>query len=107
MKIKNKIIRNIKPKDYDINYEYICPKCGVNHWLTSRESKTKNFKIACDCGRILSPARIKKIIIIYEDSICNKDKVKKTAKDIVSETEQVSETVTQSYVTEPISQDVL
>lgn len=61
-----KIIKNIKPKNYDINYEYICPSCGYNHWLTSRETKTKGFRIACECGCILMPKIIKDIKIIYK-----------------------------------------
>jgi formylmethanofuran dehydrogenase subunit B len=79
MKTKKKIVKNIKPKSYDINYEYICPLCGCNHWLTNIETKTKGFRVACDCGAILFPKVVKKIKIIYKT--INVKSVKKTAKD--------------------------
>jgi len=60
-----KKILNVKPKNFDISYEYVCSECGLNHWLTNIETKTKNFKIACECGVILIPKRIKSIDIIY------------------------------------------
>lgn len=61
---RNKIY-NIKPKNHDISFEYICPECGVSHWLTSIEADTKLFKIACDCGLILIPARITDVKFKY------------------------------------------
>jgi formylmethanofuran dehydrogenase subunit B len=79
MKTKKKIVKNIKPKSYDINYEYICPLCGCNHWLTSIETKTKGFRVACDCGAILFPKVIKKIKIVYK--IINVENTNKPAQD--------------------------
>jgi formylmethanofuran dehydrogenase subunit B len=79
MKTKKKIVKNIKPKSYDINYEYICPLCGCNHWLTSIETKTKGFRVACDCGAILFPKVIKKIKIVYK--IINLENTNKPAQD--------------------------
>jgi formylmethanofuran dehydrogenase subunit B len=79
MKTKKKIVKNIKPKSYDINYEYICPLCGCNHWLTSIETKTKRFRVACDCGAILFPKAIKKIKIVYK--IINVENTNKPAQD--------------------------
>jgi DNA-directed RNA polymerase subunit RPC12/RpoP len=61
---RNKVY-NIKPKNHDISFEYICPECGISHWLTSIEADTKLFKIACDCGLILIPARITDVKFKY------------------------------------------
>lgn len=65
-KKSKKTIINIKPINYDINYEYLCPRCGLNHWLTYVESQTNKFKIACDCGVILIPAQITNIKLKYK-----------------------------------------
>lgn len=67
-----KIVKHIKPKDYDISFEYICPECGVNHWLTKIEANTKLFKIACDCGLVLIPERIVGLKLKYSNKRKNK-----------------------------------
>lgn len=77
---KKKIIYNVKPKSYNISYEFICPECGLNHWLTKVESKTRLFKIACDCGLIIVPARIKNIKLNYEIYDRDNKKVKPETK---------------------------
>jgi DNA-directed RNA polymerase subunit RPC12/RpoP len=74
-----KKILNIKPKNHSISYEYICSECGLNHWLSDIETKTKNFKIACECGVVLIPKRIKSIDIIYYEKD-NKATTKKAKK---------------------------
>ena len=60
------MILNVKPKGYDISYEYICPNCGLNHWLTNTEAKTNKFKIACECNCIIIPAKIIGIKLKYK-----------------------------------------
>ena len=87
MKTKKKIVKNIKPKSYDINYEYICPLCGCNHWLTNTETKTKGFRVACDCGAILFPKVIKKIKIIYK--IINVESTTKTEKETKPQSSEI------------------
>ena len=65
-----------KPIDLDAHFKYRCPKsnCGLQHWLSLKESQTKGFKIVCDCGFIFKPKRISTIQIVY----ANKSSTKKT-----------------------------
>lgn len=62
------MIKNQKPISINYHLKYICPnrKCKNEHWLSSKESKVKNFKIVCDCGKIFSPLPVKKIKICYK-----------------------------------------
>ena len=78
--MKTKIIYNQKPIEYDLHLKYICQQCGQAHWLSFRESSTKQFKIVCDCGFVFGVKPTKSIKIIY--------KTPKTKK----ETEMVKET---------------
>lgn len=55
----------LKPASKDIYYEYVCPKCGCNHWINHKEACTKNFKIVCDCDIIIRPKRIIDTEIVY------------------------------------------
>ena len=68
--------KNLKPIDIDLHLKYKCPEstCRQNHWLSLRETKTKNFKIVCDCGLVFSPKRISKINIKYHKRADNKEK---------------------------------
>jgi hypothetical protein len=63
------IYKNQKPIDYDIHLKYRCPnnKCNYEHWLSIRETKTKNFKVVCHCETVFSPKQIKNIDIVYLD----------------------------------------
>jgi|APGre2960657404_1045060.scaffolds.fasta_scaffold05667_6 transcription elongation factor Elf1 len=99
---KKKIIYNIKPKSYDISYEFICPECGLNHWLTKVESKTKLFKIACDCGLIIVPVRIKNIKLNYE-------KYDRDHKRVKPEIQNSSNTTDNKNTTDsdPVSNDII
>jgi hypothetical protein len=58
---------NLKPISLDAHFKYRCPssECTIEHWLSLGETKTKNFKVVCDCGTIFSPKRISKIKIVY------------------------------------------
>ena len=62
-----KIWKNQKPIDTDAHFKYRCPDkdCGVDHWISLKQSQTKKFKIVCDCGTILLPKRISRIKITY------------------------------------------
>jgi hypothetical protein len=58
----------LKPASKDIYYEYVCPKCGCNHWINHKEACTKNFKIVCDCDITIRPKRIIDTKIVYAAS---------------------------------------
>jgi hypothetical protein len=56
----------VKPINFDIHFEYLCPVCSsTRHWLSLNECKEKNFKVVCDCGGVFKPKRIKNIDIEY------------------------------------------
>lgn len=69
---KEKTRRNkflvLKPVSTDINYEYVCTKCGCNHWISHREACAKNFRIICDCNIVIKPKRILDVKIVYVKS---------------------------------------
>ena len=73
--------KNQKPIEIDAHFRYKCPspKCGYDHWLSLKETQTKNFKVVCDCGKIFKPKRIKKIKLLFEKTTIIK------ASNIVSE----------------------
>lgn len=58
----------VKPIDVDAHFKYRCPKCNIEHWVSLKEAKTKNFKVVCDCSKVFSPKRISKIKIMYATS---------------------------------------
>lgn len=65
----NKKTKYQKPIDYDAHLKYKCPdhNCGFDHWLSLKESQTKNFKVVCDCGLVFRVKRIKRIKILYSE----------------------------------------
>ena len=70
--MKTKIQKNQKPTDFDIHLKYICSSCGQTHWLSFKETSTKNFKVVCDCGLVFGVKRTKDFKISY---ISKKQKV--------------------------------
>lgn len=66
MKKNQKIL---KPIDLDLHFKYRCSNnnCENDHWLSLKESKTKNFKIVCECGSVYRPKKINKIRIVYDN----------------------------------------
>lgn len=64
MKTK-KINKNQKPIDFDIHLKYVCKKCGQFHWLSFKETSTKDFKIVCDCNNIFMVKRTKQFLLRY------------------------------------------
>jgi|688.fasta_scaffold454686_2 hypothetical protein len=54
-----------KPIEIDAHLKYRCHKCGWDHWVSLNQSKTKNYKVVCDCGTVFSPKRIKNLTINY------------------------------------------
>lgn len=65
------IKKHQKPIDADIHFKYKCPdvNCSCLHWLSLKETQTKNFKIVCDCGLVFKPKQIQKIKVLYSKSI--------------------------------------
>ncbi len=57
-----------KPIDIDLHLKYVCPesKCNSQHWLSLKETQTKNFKVVCTCGRVFKPKQIQKVNIVYK-----------------------------------------
>lgn len=64
---QKKIKTKIKPIELDAHLRYKCPNhnCGYDHWLSLKETQTKNFRVVCDCGFIFKPKRIKFLKTIY------------------------------------------
>lgn len=60
------IIKNLRPIDQDVHFKYKCPVCGINHWLSLEETKTKGFKVVCDCKSVLRVKKIQDIKIKYQ-----------------------------------------
>lgn len=75
---------NLKPIDIDLHIKYLCPntECGFVHWLSLRETKTKTFKVVCDCGQIFSPKTIRRIKIVYKKSVKNKPSAPRQSEDL-------------------------
>ena len=65
--MKTQKLKSQKPIDLDVNFKYQCPNkdCGYDHWLSLKETQTKNFKVVCDCGTVFKPKRISKLKILY------------------------------------------
>lgn len=83
-KTVKKITKNLKPTEIDAHVRYVCPNvdCGFDHWISLKESQTKNFIIVCDCGLKIKPKTVKTIKIIYRDQI-KKQKVKELPQEIL------------------------
>lgn len=70
--MKKKIYQ--KPISQDIHFKYRCPssKCNNEHWLSLKETQTKDFKVVCECGKVFKPKRIKTVKVLYEKTIVKK-----------------------------------
>lgn len=98
----NNIYKRLRPVNSDISLEYKCPNCEGSHWLFFRETKLKNFKIACECGSILIPQQTHTVKLIYnetvkakiktEHEVCGNSK-KQQYKEAVEEKEDSTKTV--------------
>lgn len=74
-KKKNKFVR---PIDVEVYIKYRCnnKKCEMNHWISFAEAKTPNYRIVCDCGKVLRPKPVSKIKIVYpKKNKTNLDKI--------------------------------
>lgn len=71
--------KSLKPISIDAHFKYRCSneECSIEHWLSLKETQTKNFKVVCDCGAVFSPKRISRLKILYKKS--NKAKNTKPA----------------------------
>jgi len=71
-----------EPSGADVYLKYVCPNgdCLDIQWLTLKESKTKNYKIVCDCcGKVYKPKRVKTFSVQYYEDI-RTEKTKPTIK---------------------------
>lgn len=62
--------KNILPVGADVYLKYMCPNtdCGDIHWITLKESKTKNYRIVCDvCGKVYRPKRVESFNLAYKE----------------------------------------
>jgi transcriptional accessory protein Tex/SPT6 len=75
-----------KPIEIDAHFKYGCPNtdCHYDHWLSLKETQTKNFKVVCDCGCVFKPKQISKIKISFVSEVKTKppEKVAEVAKVI-------------------------
>ena len=81
--MKKTKIKNQKPIELDVHLKYLCSnnKCGYCHWLSLSETKTKNFKVVCECGQIFKPKLINTIKILYNKTrtpVVNRETIVKT-----------------------------
>jgi hypothetical protein len=67
-----------KPININCHLEYRCPnnECYYTHWLSLKETQTKNFKVVCECGFIFKPKQIKSLDVVYEEKIEPKTETK-------------------------------
>ena len=65
--MKKKIRKNVESIEIDAHLRYMCknPDCGYTHWLSLKQTQTKNFKVVCDCGFIFKPKQILSLKVIY------------------------------------------
>lgn len=80
------IIKNQRPANLEAHLKYKCPneKCQYEHWLSLMETKTKNFKVVCECKTVFQPKRIKNIKVFYAKGAKNNiDPVCRKATDIL------------------------
>jgi hypothetical protein len=56
---------NQKPVEFDVHLKYECEECGVNHWLSFNEAKTKHYKVVCDCGSVFEIDRVLRFKLKY------------------------------------------
>jgi DNA-directed RNA polymerase subunit RPC12/RpoP len=113
--------KSLKPTDYDIHLKYICSACGNIHWLSWNESKTKNFKIVCDCGEVFKVRRVESFKIEYykktktvntatTTTTIPTDLLKKSVKTLISygfTESEASSMVSDSYNKHPVNDLVL
>ena len=63
-----KMMKNQKPIEIDAYLKYKCPniECDYDHWISLKESQTKNYKVVCDvCNTVFKPKRISHLKTIY------------------------------------------
>jgi hypothetical protein len=60
-----KKIKNLKPVECVADLRYRCTNCGLDHWVSIKEAKTRDFIIVCDCDTLLKVKQIQTTKIIY------------------------------------------
>lgn len=68
MTTTTKKIKNLKPVECVADLRYRCTKCGLDHWVSLKEAKTKDFIIVCDCDTLLKVKQIQTINVVYVDT---------------------------------------
>lgn len=60
--------KNLEPVEHECHFKYRCPNssCDNDHWLTTLEAQTLNFKVVCSCGTVFKPKPISRIKILYK-----------------------------------------
>lgn len=53
------------PNKVDVNFQYLCPKCGDTYWLSAKEVKTPGFKIVCFCGNVMNIQPLSNLKVKY------------------------------------------
>ena len=71
--------QRLKPIEIDGHFKYACPGCGIHHWASFKEAKTKGFIIVCDCDESFEIENISGIDIKY------KEESAETTKEIIKE----------------------
>lgn len=86
--MKTKTIKNQTPINSDVHFKYKCPSsdCNIVHWLSLKQTQTRNFKVVCDCGTVFQPKRIKTIKICY---IKHKQKPEQSVDTVVTPTTKI------------------
>ena len=89
----------LKPIDIDVYLKYRCPNsdCNIDHWLSLKETKTKNFKVVCDCGTVFKPKKIAKLNIVYDNKHTTTPIVEST-KVVVKDHEQEKSSIPQDLL---------
>lgn len=66
--MKKKKTKLLRPIDIDLYLKYRCynKKCEMYHWISLSEAKTPNYKIVCNCGKVLRPKLLAKIKLCYK-----------------------------------------
>lgn len=83
MNQQKKTTHKVEPCDIDVHFKYMClnKDCGIEHWILLNESKTKNFKIVCECGNVYIPKRVAKLVIKYANSVKNTQPIQELSND--------------------------
>jgi hypothetical protein len=79
-----KKIKNLKPVECIADLRYRCTNCGLDHWVSIKEAKTRDFIIVCDCDTLLKVKQIQTVNVVYvNDATLQKRPVNTTQAPII------------------------